>query len=143
MCYEVILWLLLSFCVAKETSPYECVKLAPQSLGIGQFCLSTCDGHCAQFVSPPGTMNYPLNDHPAIPSDCENTKGRLMCMSTDPNPHGYPLCDLIDTRYCKENTCACWSPCISHECPPKFVKKEHQRTNSGCFDSNLRVLCVS
>ncbi|EAN34217.2 hypothetical protein TpMuguga_01g00979 [Theileria parva strain Muguga] len=125
------------YCVEK------CSDLSQESLLIGQYCLSTCDHECVQRVSFPGTINMPLFDHPVLESDCEGKRGRLLCMSTDLTPHGYPLCEVLNLAYCEPSSCACWSSCISRQCPPKFTPKNNQVTNSGCFDTNLRVLCVS
>nr|PVC54011.1 hypothetical protein MACL_00003370 [Theileria orientalis] len=76
-------------------------------------------------------MYLPLFDHPLVKSDCEGGRGRLICMSTNLTPHGYPLCEVLNLEYCKSNMCACWSSCISHQCPPSFTPRENQVTNTG------------
>eukprot|EP00375_Theileria_parva_P003814 XP_766500.1 hypothetical protein [Theileria parva strain Muguga] len=78
------------YCVEK------CSDLSQESLLIGQYCLSTCDHECVQRVSFPGTIN------------CEGKRGRLLCMSTDLTPHGYPLCEVLNLAYCEPSSCACW-----------------------------------
>ncbi|UVC54163.1 hypothetical protein MACJ_003497 [Theileria orientalis] len=99
MFYHKLKCLLFLKLVASRVYCVEnCSNLSPESLLIGHYCLSTCDHVCAQRVSFPGTIN------------CEGGRGRLICMSTNLTPHGYPLCEVLNLEYCKSNTCACWYP---------------------------------
>ncbi|KAK1444924.1 hypothetical protein BgAZ_108300 [Babesia gibsoni] len=143
-----MVWVFLTLLVAAALSHdptsdiHRCSQLSPRSLGIGQYCLSTCEGVCSQRVAIPGTMVMCMDDVGPLPSDCGNGKQRCMCISTPHSPNGYPLCSLLDPECYNDNSVACWTACINHQCPKGMVAKTNNRTNFGCFDSNSRILCV-
>eukprot|EP00371_Babesia_bovis_P002780 XP_001611427.1 hypothetical protein [Babesia bovis T2Bo] len=72
----VILLGTISFVVPEKDKIHLCAQLSPRSLGIGQHCLSNCEGVCNPRIAIPGTI------------DCGNGKQRYMCISTPPTPHG-------------------------------------------------------
>ncbi|KAK1932950.1 hypothetical protein X943_001560 [Babesia divergens] len=127
----------------------RCTQLSPRSLGIGQYCLSLISLIYFRAVrvcvvtgwSATSFISYPSR-YEAVLMHCGNGMQRFVCISTPPSPHGYPLCNLLDSDYYTDSSAACWTSCIEHKCPGGMVAKNNHRTNFGCFDSNTRLLCV-